>query len=128
SSSFVSWMLTVNCEQEQVNQCCIDHDACYDSCQVRQSQCDQVFCDCLSSVTSSPQCKNHTNLYCSAVKLLGHNYICREYAENPFELMKPIVLPSPEFPILPIQYQSSPSNVKSNNPLIQYEVFPHDDQ
>ncbi|GMT27184.1 hypothetical protein PFISCL1PPCAC_18481, partial [Pristionchus fissidentatus] len=119
TSRITSWLLTANCEQEQMNRCCISHDACYDSCKLPQSQCDQLFCNCLFAVPSTPICRNLIeSLHCTAVQLMGDNYICPSQAEPLFPLKKGTTFPPPIAPRI-----SSTINAESNDYPTQYHEY-----
>ncbi|KAF8366724.1 hypothetical protein PRIPAC_84553 [Pristionchus pacificus] len=119
SSRMTSWILTASCEQEQMNRCCISHDSCYDSCKLPQSQCDQIFCNCLFAVPSTPICRNLIeSLHCTAVQLLGDNYICASQAEPLFPLKKTTTFPPAVTPRI-----TSTINSYSNDYPTQYHQF-----
>ncbi|KAL3998729.1 hypothetical protein ACH3XW_16205 [Acanthocheilonema viteae] len=63
-----------NCprRKKSINQCCINHDECYDE-QRGRKYCDDVFCECLHNATKlSPNCnKREGRLFCETVRFFG---------------------------------------------------------
>ncbi|KAI6235070.1 Phospholipase A2-like protein Y52B11A.8 [Aphelenchoides besseyi] len=63
-----------------VNQCCIDHDGCYDKQENGQAKCDDSFCQCLDRVTYSATnetsvCfEEHSKTFCDAVRTFGEGF------------------------------------------------------
>lgn len=58
-----------------VDSCCTAHDICYDSLQLNQTFCDEIFCHCLNNIDDSIYCKNiaHPGL-CLATHVFGHMF------------------------------------------------------
>ncbi|VDN28859.1 unnamed protein product, partial [Cylicostephanus goldi] len=62
---------------ENVNQCCVYHDKCYDD-QHGRKYCDDTFCSCLEQVTRGYKVCHDENsvLFCSMVRQFGaHAYL-----------------------------------------------------
>ncbi|CAI4227327.1 unnamed protein product [Auanema sp. JU1783] len=64
--------------KQTVNQCCINHDKCYDD-QRGRKLCDDMFCNCLDSVTTASQIcnKEDSPLFCGLVREFGEDAYLR---------------------------------------------------
>uniref|UniRef100_A0A2K6VTF0 Phospholipase A2 n=1 Tax=Onchocerca volvulus TaxID=6282 RepID=A0A2K6VTF0_ONCVO len=74
---FLSHLLTMPCEQPQINNCCFIHDRCYDDCDTKQLECDNFFCSCLEDIQTNFFCsKIIQRLHCNISHLFGKLYKC----------------------------------------------------
>ncbi|KAL7070726.1 hypothetical protein ACQ4LE_009761 [Meloidogyne hapla] len=63
--------LTCSRRESLINNCCINHDSCYDE-QKGRDNCDNNFCGCLKNVTSgNVKCTDDGIAFCDLVKLFG---------------------------------------------------------
>ncbi|VDN56736.1 unnamed protein product, partial [Dracunculus medinensis] len=55
-----------------INNCCIDHDNCYDK-QLGREHCDDILCACIDNATKPSDICNRENspIFCKLVRLLG---------------------------------------------------------
>ncbi|CAS01014.1 Protein CBG26099 [Caenorhabditis briggsae] len=76
-STSISYTSSYFCDQIQLNQCCMYHDLCYAGCTLPQMECDNQFCECLSTIISNPFCMSIVYpSHCNFVRLFGNLFIC----------------------------------------------------
>uniref|UniRef100_A0A0K0FYY5 Phospholipase A(2) n=1 Tax=Strongyloides venezuelensis TaxID=75913 RepID=A0A0K0FYY5_STRVS len=73
-TSWLSKNLARPCGTSMLNNCCLDHDVCYDDPKTDQEKCDNDFCNCISkSYSKSKYCERWLTLtHCAPVKALGY--------------------------------------------------------
>ncbi|CAJ0956810.1 unnamed protein product, partial [Mesorhabditis belari] len=108
-SAWSSYFMTLSCDQNSINSCCAIHDQCYSTCALPQSECDDQFCNCLRSLPGSSYCRQLVHsTHCSLVQFLGHNYICPDKAQPPFNPLKSLEAEHPLPPPLARPFQGPP--------------------
>ncbi|KAM3722333.1 Group XIIA secretory phospholipase [Dirofilaria immitis] len=79
----ISQLLTSPCEQPRINNCCFEHDQCYDDCNTEQLECDSFFCDCLANIQTNFFCSKIVQaLHCNISYLFGKFYKCISSKES----------------------------------------------
>ncbi|CEF68958.1 Phospholipase A2 domain-containing protein [Strongyloides ratti] len=73
-SAWISKTIAKPCGTSMLNNCCLDHDVCYDDLSTDQKKCDDNFCDCIwKSYSNSKYCARWLSLtHCTTVKVLGY--------------------------------------------------------
>uniref|UniRef100_A0A0N4ZJ76 Phospholipase A(2) n=1 Tax=Parastrongyloides trichosuri TaxID=131310 RepID=A0A0N4ZJ76_PARTI len=73
-SSWLSKIIASPCGTSILNNCCLDHDVCYDDPRKDQEECDNNFCECIKNgYSKSPSCARWLVLtHCTTVKALGY--------------------------------------------------------
>ncbi|KAH7694379.1 Protein C31H1.5, partial [Aphelenchoides avenae] len=73
-SNFLTRLVAVPCEVEQMDACCLEHDICYANADRSQAYCDAKFCSCLHAIK--------TNFYCSGFTQYGMCIIARGFGHH----------------------------------------------
>ncbi|KHN73079.1 hypothetical protein Tcan_14779 [Toxocara canis] len=80
----ISKWFTRLCDQLEINNCCYNHDVCYDNCAVTQNACDSYFCDCLRQIPTNFFCRNIVQAsHCTFAQIFGKPYKCSNYMGRP---------------------------------------------
>uniref|UniRef100_A0AC35G1A7 Phospholipase A2 n=1 Tax=Panagrolaimus sp. PS1159 TaxID=55785 RepID=A0AC35G1A7_9BILA len=74
-TSFFANLVSIPCDHSNIDNCCYEHDRCYESPFMSQQQCDSKFCACLESFPSSFYCGALAQKgLCLATQVFGHNF------------------------------------------------------
>ncbi|KAE9547918.1 hypothetical protein FO519_008866 [Halicephalobus sp. NKZ332] len=74
-SSFWANLVSIPCDSPSIDNCCFDHDRCYESPFFTQEACDSAFCSCLEEIPSNMYCATFAQPgLCLATKVFGHQF------------------------------------------------------
>jgi hypothetical protein len=74
-TSFFANLVSIPCDHSNIDNCCYEHDRCYESPFMTQEECDSQFCGCLDSIPSNFYCGAIAQpSLCLATRVFGHNF------------------------------------------------------
>ncbi|KAH7708999.1 Protein Y52B11A.8 [Aphelenchoides avenae] len=72
-SKLTSALVSIPCDSQRIDSCCIEHDDCYDDPRHNQTYCDELFCSCLDRFHTNAVCSGFSQPgLCLATHLFGH--------------------------------------------------------
>uniref|UniRef100_A0AC35U312 Phospholipase A(2) n=1 Tax=Rhabditophanes sp. KR3021 TaxID=114890 RepID=A0AC35U312_9BILA len=106
-SSWLSKVASSKCGNNDLNECCLKHDECYDSFINSQDECDQIFCDCID---------NHYENFCKMWLKVTHCAVVKATGYFPFINARKVHTKVIEFE-LPEDYQDDDNNTHVYDPI-----------